>query len=106
MKVKVAQYQKLSLDELKSMQAAISDEIQRRESKASAVEEVLAQMKERGLSLGDLDLLKTKKTGKKADIKYADPANPQNTWSGRGKKPVWLSQAIASGKSLEDYKVN
>lgn len=106
MKVKVSQYQKLSLEELRALQAAITEEIQRRQNKASAVEALLAQMREKGLTVADLDLLRTKKPGKKADIKFADPDNPQNSWTGRGKKPVWLANALEAGKSLDDFKVN
>jgi DNA-binding protein H-NS len=32
--------------------------------------------------------------------KYSD-ANG-NTWSGRGKRPTWIMQALAEGKTLED----
>jgi hypothetical protein len=32
--------------------------------------------------------------------KYADGAG--NTWSGRGRKPKWLKDALATGKSLTD----
>lgn len=33
-------------------------------------------------------------------IKYKDAAG--NTWSGRGPKPAWLRDALATGKTLED----
>lgn len=39
---------------------------------------------------------------KKAPIKYRDDAG--NTWSGRGLKPRWLTAALDSGKSLDDYR--
>lgn len=35
---------------------------------------------------------------------YADGQG--NTWSGRGPRPQWLKQALASGKSLQDYAVD
>ncbi len=28
-----------------------------------------------------------------------------NTWVGRGKRPQWLRDALAAGRSLEDFKV-
>jgi DNA-binding protein H-NS len=31
--------------------------------------------------------------------KYANPANPTQTWSGRGKRPIWFKEALAKGTS-------
>src|SRR5512146_1982075 len=47
---------------------------------------------------------RTAKTGKRAGFKYADALG--NTWVGMGKRPQWLRDALASGKSLEDFLVN
>jgi len=40
-----------------------------------------------------------------APPRYANPENPAQTWSGRGKQPAWVSAAIASGRSLESLIV-
>jgi DNA-binding protein H-NS len=37
--------------------------------------------------------------------KYRNPANPSETWAGRGLKPRWLSAAIKTGKKLEDFRI-
>jgi DNA-binding protein H-NS len=37
--------------------------------------------------------------------KYRNPENPTETWAGRGLKPRWLTAAIKSGKSLEDFAI-
>jgi DNA-binding protein H-NS len=34
--------------------------------------------------------------------KYRHPSDPNLTWSGRGKRPAWIAEALAAGKSLED----
>jgi DNA-binding protein H-NS len=34
---------------------------------------------------------------------YRDPANAENTWSGKGPKPAWL-KALLDGKSKEEAK--
>ncbi|WP_302173709.1 H-NS histone family protein [uncultured Hydrogenophaga sp.] len=44
--------------------------------------------------------------GKKADVKYRDPANPDNTWSGKGKRPAWIHQYVAAGRALEEFLVS
>lgn len=38
-------------------------------------------------------------------VKYANPADPKQTWSGRGKKPVWVSECLAQGKTLADLEI-
>ena len=38
--------------------------------------------------------------------KYQNPKNPTETWSGRGRKPRWLSPLLRSGKKLDDFRIN
>jgi DNA-binding protein H-NS len=38
-------------------------------------------------------------------VKYRDPKNQFNTWSGRGRKPDWLRKFLADGGNIEDVKV-
>lgn len=37
--------------------------------------------------------------------KYKNPANPEQTWTGRGRKPGWLLEALAKGTPLEDLEI-
>ena len=39
----------------------------------------------------------------KSAPKYRDEKG--NTWAGRGKRPVWLHEALAAGRKLEDFAV-
>jgi DNA-binding protein H-NS len=41
----------------------------------------------------------------KVEPKYRNPANPTETWAGRGLKPRWLSAALKPGKKLEDFSI-
>jgi DNA-binding protein H-NS len=34
--------------------------------------------------------------------KYRNPAEPAETWSGRGKRPKWVIAQLKSGKKLDD----
>ena len=34
---------------------------------------------------------------------FSDPETG-SSWSGRGKMPIWLTQKIAGGKTLEDFR--
>src|ERR1700730_13433698 len=36
--------------------------------------------------------------------KYRNPAQPSETWAGRGKQPRWLSAQRRSGKKLDDFR--
>lgn len=37
---------------------------------------------------------------------YANPANLFQTWKGRGKRPRWLVEALAAGRSLDDLRID
>lgn len=48
------------------------------------------------------------KTGRKlgkVPPKYRNPANKDETWTGRGKQPRWLAAQIAKGKKVEDFLI-
>jgi DNA-binding protein H-NS len=38
--------------------------------------------------------------------KYRNPAEPSETWAGRGKKPRWLAAQLKSGKKIDDFRIN
>ena len=40
------------------------------------------------------------------NVRFRNPANPEQTWSGRGKRPNWLQQALDQGASLLDFAVD
>lgn len=60
--------------------------------------------KENGTTIEEI-LKVGKKAQKESNVAYRDPQNPKNVWAGRGRKPVWLEEALAKGKKLEDYAV-
>ena len=37
--------------------------------------------------------------------KYAHPENSSITWTGRGRRPNWVKEALEAGKSLEDFLI-
>ena len=37
--------------------------------------------------------------------KYCNPEHPEQTWSGRGRQPRWVSELLAKGKSLDDLRI-
>ena len=37
--------------------------------------------------------------------KFRNPAQPAETWAGRGKQPRWLTAQLQSGKKLDDFRI-
>ena len=44
-------------------------------------------------------------TGSSAEPKFANPEDSSQTWTGKGRQPLWYKSAIASGKSEEDLAI-
>lgn len=79
-----------------------------KEAKQSAYAEMLAIAEKHGVSFEEVVALhggKGRKSGAKAPAKYANPADPSQTWSGRGRKPAWIHEALEAGKSIEDLEI-
>jgi DNA-binding protein H-NS len=41
----------------------------------------------------------------KVTQKFQNPAQPSQTWSGRGRRPRWVSELIEAGKAIEDFRI-
>ena len=94
---------KRSLDlEIASRQ---DQEIDGLKAKVNAVADAL------GISVAELFGIKTgqperrKKRKTIAIIKYRDPAQPENTWSGNGKTPKWLLEKIDKAARMQEFEV-
>ena len=82
----------------------------RNQERSSVIEELRKKVAEYGLTATDLKL--TPRAGKrgagavapKSAAKYRSPNG--ETWSGgRGRKPRWITEALAAGKSLTDFEI-
>lgn len=78
--------------------------------KVEAYEQLLEIAKNINLPLADLILFgeqnsKKTKITKKAEPRYRNKANPEETWTGRSKKPRWLSAEIENGAILSDFLI-
>ncbi len=38
--------------------------------------------------------------------KFRKPAEPSQTWSGRGRQPRWLTAQLRSGKRIDDFRMS
>jgi len=52
------------------------------------------------------DLMPKKRRVKRPARRYQDPDNPDNRYGGKGKKPQWLKDALASGRTMEEFLVD
>ncbi|WP_151718959.1 H-NS histone family protein [Gemmobacter serpentinus] len=97
----------LSLKELKDLQSQVAKAIASYEDrkKKEAVAELEDRARQMGFTLSEL--LGTPVTRKRvaATAKYANPENPSETWSGRGRKPRWYEAALNAGRSPEDLAI-
>lgn len=101
----------LDIDELKDLRKTVdraisSYETRKRQEAISAAEQAA---REHGFKLADLLGNGKAGRGRKSDAgstggaaKYVNPDDPEQTWSGRGRRPHWINEALESGRTLED----
>jgi DNA-binding protein H-NS len=100
-----------NLGELKGLHFEIEKEIKIRQQQEvkKAREQILAIARDAGLSVEDL----VKKAGAqltpggraKVPPRYQNPADNAQTWTGRGRKPRWIAEGLANGKTLEEFRI-
>jgi DNA-binding protein H-NS len=56
-------------------------------------------------TLNSIQFITQAQKAPKGEPRYRDPANPFNTWSGRGKRPDWLRAYLEQGAQLSDFKI-
>lgn len=100
------QLEKLQKDVEKALGALRNKEL--REARKAA--EQAAQ--KFGYSLSELTDAKPAKSGAKKKsapsvsvAKYANPANPAQTWTGKGRQPKWYKEAVEAGKDPKSMEV-
>ena len=78
------------------------------ERKAEEAREVKAQLQalaeKSGFTVGELFGKRGGKRGA-AVVKYRNPKNLEETWSGRGRKPNWLVAELKKGAKIESFSV-
>jgi DNA-binding protein H-NS len=105
----------MAIDLRKLSKKQLAELIARAESRAKELdaeamekvrEEVRAFAKAKGYTIEQLfGRGRKKRARRKVAPKYRNPANPAETWSGRGKRPRWFSAALAAGKKERDLLI-
>lgn len=118
---------KMTLTDLRRTLKRVEAEIERRTN--SAKKDVLRQVQKlaqkAGLSMDELIGTKPsapaapRKAGRKTAAprkaagarksvgvaKYRNPANAEQTWTGKGRKPAWVQEWLAANKPLADLEI-
>ncbi|MGP1664723.1 MAG: H-NS histone family protein [Rhodanobacter sp.] len=79
----------------------------RKEKVVKLREKIHALIKAEGYSFEDIfgqGRAKSRRTGP-VPPKYRNPADPAQTWSGRGKRPRWYNDALKAGKKEKDLAI-
>jgi DNA-binding protein H-NS len=109
-------YENMSRKELMQLRANIDKAIasvgdRERRNALRAAEEAA---REHGFSLNDLMPLMGPTRGRRPGKapagpanapRYRNPENSEQTWSGRGRRPRWVHDAEAAGRSLADMEI-
>jgi DNA-binding protein H-NS len=102
----------LSKKELEALQRQVQEALAKSEArrKQDALEAAEAAVKEFGFTLAELlpfaSNLKQKTSRKGSrEAKFRNPENPNETWSGRGRRPLWFTAQLQAGKSEADLRV-
>ncbi|WP_028454750.1 H-NS histone family protein [Chitinilyticum litopenaei] len=99
---------------LTQLKKEIETELVRRkeQEKKQLLSDIEARAAESGFSLAELLALAAsgkKGAGAKKTVgaaQFANPANPEQTWTGRGRKPQWVLDYIAShGEDLSGLRI-
>jgi DNA-binding protein H-NS len=83
----------------------------RSQERSGVIEEIRKKVAEYGITASDLKLTgrgpgrrSSSITAGRSAAKYRGPTG--ETWSGgRGRKPRWVTEALAAGKSLSDFEI-
>jgi DNA-binding protein H-NS len=98
----------LNLTELKKLHADVTKAIDGYEDRKKKVARstLEAKAKEMGFSLAELLGYAPKERKRRpAAPKYCHPGNSSLTWTGRGRQPKWVAEALAAGKALSDLAI-
>lgn len=89
-----------NLGELKGLLFEVGKEIKARQQHEvqQARERILALAQGAGIAAEQLI------DGAETLPRYRNPADPGQTWSGRGRQPKWVAEALAAGKSLDQLR--
>ena len=104
---KITGIEKATYRELVEARDAIDAALAKRkdEERAEVKRKVAELASQSGFEIAEL--FGGKRGGKKtaSGAKYRNPKDTSQTWTGRGRKPNWLVEAVGQGAKLESFEV-
>ena len=98
----------MSFAELTALRARVDRLLvsRKNEARTELREKMASLAKSEGMSLEEVLGRKGRRGKGSVAIKYRDPSNPANTWTGRGRMPRWMVAAMKRGKAKkEDFLI-
>src|ERR1700733_151358 len=105
--MKPRELKSMSADELWSLHELVSAELARKITAETArLDQRLRQLGQIAVSHSVNIKNPARRPYPQVFPKYRNPAEPSETWAGRGKKPRWLAAQLKSGKQIDDFRID
>ena len=97
----------MSMDELWSLHEFVSAALARKiPAETARLDQRLRQLGLGAVSHNAKKMSHARRPYPQVFPKYRNPAEPSETWAGRGKKPRWLTAQLKSGKQIDDFRID
>lgn len=100
---------RLTLSDLRTLQEQVAQEIKLREQQelARAREQIIAIAQSVGMPLKELlsNEVRAREVNGSSTARFRHPGNKSLRWSGRGRKPKWVKDWVASGQPLDALRI-
>lgn len=100
---------KYSIPQLRALEVEVIEELKTRHflSVSQAREQILHIARNARVSAAKLAAIKSPKAPKTSPfpMKYRNPNNAAQRWSGLGRRPAWVREWIGMGKSLDQTRI-
>jgi len=105
--MKLRELKSMSVDELWSLHELVSAELARKiTAETTRLDQRLRQLGQVAVSHNVNTKSPARRPYPQVFPKYRNPAQPSETWAGRGKKPRWLAAQLKSGKRIDDFRID
>jgi DNA-binding protein H-NS len=94
-------FNSMSVDELWALRLEIDSILASR----IAAEKVKLEKRLRQLQSNGVTTRRERRPYPQVLPKYRNPAQPAETWAGRGRQPRWVTEQLSSGKKLDDFRI-
>lgn len=94
----------MAVDELWDLhQSIIGILASKLESQKSELDKRLARLQANNLQINDGD--HSRRPYPAVAPKFRNPAQPDQTWSGRGRRPRWVTELLDAGVNIRDFQI-